>query len=151
MLLMKLTLLVKFVSSKTERSISPHIRPCGVTVSTLDSESSDRGSNPRRTFFWFFFAGKENEGKSYPFLEIFYVSKLKHQHSETKIGLCFVAVGIFVSRRRKNNAAVEPMVARTSNANFTKFPSQESNTDSTASSHYATYFLREFLCSRIDM
>ena len=23
----------------------------GVTVSTLDSESSDRGSNPRRTFF----------------------------------------------------------------------------------------------------
>ena len=28
-----------------------NIRSYGVTVSTLDSESSDRGSNPRRTFF----------------------------------------------------------------------------------------------------
>jgi hypothetical protein len=27
-------------------------RSYGVTVSTLDSESSDRGSNPRRTFAW---------------------------------------------------------------------------------------------------
>ena len=27
-------------------------RPRGVTVSTLDSESSDRGSNPREAFFW---------------------------------------------------------------------------------------------------
>ena len=27
------------------------IRPRGVTVSTLDSESSDRGSNPREAFF----------------------------------------------------------------------------------------------------
>ena len=27
------------------------IRPRGVTVSTLDSESSDRGSNPREAFY----------------------------------------------------------------------------------------------------
>ena len=29
-----------------------HNWPRGVTVSTLDSESSDRGSNPREAFFW---------------------------------------------------------------------------------------------------
>ena len=29
---------------------SNHVRSCGVTVSTLDSESSDGGSNPPRTF-----------------------------------------------------------------------------------------------------
>ena len=28
------------------------MRPRGVTVSTLDSESSDRGSNPREVFYY---------------------------------------------------------------------------------------------------
>ena len=42
-------------------------RSYGVTASTLDSESSDRGSNPRRTFFsgalgaWFSAASGESE------------------------------------------------------------------------------------------
>ena len=30
-----------------------NIGPRGVTVSTLDSESSDRGSNPREVYIWF--------------------------------------------------------------------------------------------------
>ena len=36
-------------SPKT-RMASPGTWPCGVTVSTLDSESSDRGSDPREAF-----------------------------------------------------------------------------------------------------
>ena len=42
------------VSSSTWRDLA-HQWPCGVTASTLDPESSNRGSNPRKAFvdLWF--------------------------------------------------------------------------------------------------
>ena len=43
------------VSSSTWRDLA-HQWPCGVTASTLDPESSNRGSNPRKAFVVLWFA-----------------------------------------------------------------------------------------------
>ena len=40
----------------TQAQSAPVIWSRGVTVSTLDSESSDRGSNPRETCLWVHFS-----------------------------------------------------------------------------------------------
>ena len=46
------------VSSSTWRDLA-HQWPCGVTASTLDPESSNRGSNPRKAFVFLWFAARQ--------------------------------------------------------------------------------------------
>ena len=61
-------------ASRWRRAVS---WPCGVTVSTLDSESSDRGSNPREASLRFGFAQQQTfDAQSEPVDSCFFLAGL---------------------------------------------------------------------------